>query len=241
MLSAAQLPISMDVQTTLSDVQDDLHGLALTLENFKDTVGDEIRRALREEVGSVFTTEFFEQLKSAGLVSSNRAEAEYQMAELQREIASLRDDKLCADHDLLERICALSLAEQTSTPHSTQQTSIPHGFVCPITLDVMEDPVSVFESGIAYERMALEEALRHNPCLEPLTGKVYAKRLQYSPNVNLRQAISEWREGGGGLCRALAGGRTFALLLPALHLSLGRVRWEDNEARHGDALPLGGL
>ncbi len=63
-------------------------------------------------------------------------------------------------------------------------------FNCPITGDVMEDPVFTAD-GHTYERGAIEQWL-HQHNTSPLTGK----RLDHArlvPNFSLRKAIEEWR------------------------------------------------
>ena len=67
---------------------------------------------------------------------------------------------------------------------------IPRSFICRITTRVMEDPV-VGPSGCTYERSAIEEWLdTHDTC--PLTGKELTREVLV-PNLNLREAIEEWR------------------------------------------------
>ena len=63
-------------------------------------------------------------------------------------------------------------------------------FICSITCDVMDDPVSTID-GQTYERGAIEQWFR-NRNTSPLTGALLDdKRL--IPNISLRNAIEEWR------------------------------------------------
>ena len=65
-------------------------------------------------------------------------------------------------------------------------------FMCPITFDVMVDPV-VASDGHSYERDAIQDVLdRGNDPRSPLTREALSRTLV--PNVNLRQRI-EGREG----------------------------------------------
>ena len=64
-------------------------------------------------------------------------------------------------------------------------------FKCPITKEVMWDPVQI-ASGQTYERSAIEKwFLQHTTC--PTMG-VELKDLNVHPNIALRQSIAEWRE-----------------------------------------------
>ncbi|KAK8468611.1 hypothetical protein PHAVU_006G068700 [Phaseolus vulgaris] len=69
-------------------------------------------------------------------------------------------------------------------------------FLCPLTKEVMRDPVVVLESSQAYERAAIEywfercvQDGREPTC--PVTGTVL-KSLELKPNVGLAGAIEEW-------------------------------------------------
>lgn len=64
-------------------------------------------------------------------------------------------------------------------------------FICPITKDVMRDPVQI-ASGQTYERSAIERwfADGHNRCP---TG-VELKNCKMKPNFALKQSIAEWRD-----------------------------------------------
>ena len=65
------------------------------------------------------------------------------------------------------------------------------GFECPITLEIMTDPVTLVASGQSYERHALEAWLR-NHGTDPLTGASISSKALV-PNVALRRQILEWR------------------------------------------------
>ena len=68
-------------------------------------------------------------------------------------------------------------------------------FLCPITHELMEDPVTC-EDGHSYERASIEAHFRSWPdgavCLSPKTG-LPLRTLDLIPNMNLRNAIEEWK------------------------------------------------
>ncbi|GLT63210.1 hypothetical protein SLA2020_357890 [Shorea laevis] len=69
---------------------------------------------------------------------------------------------------------------------------IPHEFLCPITLEIMTDPVIV-ATGQTYERESIEKWLnsKHRTC--PKTGQKLA-HLSLAPNFALRNLILQWCE-----------------------------------------------
>jgi hypothetical protein len=70
----------------------------------------------------------------------------------------------------------------------------PDSFLCPVTHDLMEEPV-VTSDGMTYEREAIEEWLRDHD-ISPLTGERLA-HTQLTPNLVLRSLIQEYREAQG--------------------------------------------
>ncbi|KAJ8599050.1 hypothetical protein CTAYLR_009819 [Chrysophaeum taylorii] len=70
---------------------------------------------------------------------------------------------------------------------------VPDHFKCPITLEMMEDPVFLFtQAGRSFERLALEQWLAHHPTVDPLTNETHATLLEFAPNRVLREVISAW-------------------------------------------------
>eukprot|EP01047_Picozoa_sp_COSAG01_P050771 COSAG01_NODE_5167_length_4438_cov_16.802720_4_plen_333_part_00 len=94
------------------------------------------------------------------------------------------------------------LAEVLSRPMLTRQlsnrsrhvikaalTEIPRQFLCPITYEVMKEPV-VCADGHTYEQEAIEEWLRHHDT-SPVTNAVLPMK-QTFPNYSLRSAIRDF-------------------------------------------------
>ncbi|EOD04946.1 hypothetical protein EMIHUDRAFT_69023, partial [Emiliania huxleyi CCMP1516] len=71
----------------------------------------------------------------------------------------------------------------------------PHDFVCPITTEVMSDPVMAAD-GHSYERSAIERWLA-SKSTSPLTGGELEHRILI-PNHTLRRQIGEWHEAHAG-------------------------------------------
>lgn len=69
---------------------------------------------------------------------------------------------------------------------------VPPFFVCPISLEIMKDPV-IMSTGITYDRESIETWLfsgRNNTC--PVTKQVITDSDQLTPNVTLRRLIQSW-------------------------------------------------
>jgi STIP1 family protein 1 len=69
---------------------------------------------------------------------------------------------------------------------------VPDYFMCPISMEVMRDPVTT-PNGVSYERRCLEEHLRHNGAIDPLTRKRLTLDM-LRPNTGLRAAIQDYLE-----------------------------------------------
>ena len=69
-------------------------------------------------------------------------------------------------------------------------TTPPHAFLCPITLEVMKEPV-VCADGHTYERRAIEEWLRAGKRTSPVTGKRLPSVTTVT-NFALRSSIEEF-------------------------------------------------
>ncbi|RLN52633.1 hypothetical protein BBJ28_00009659 [Nothophytophthora sp. Chile5] len=69
---------------------------------------------------------------------------------------------------------------------------VPDYFICPVSMEIMHDPV-VTPNGVSYERRCLEEHLRHNGPVDPLTRKRLTPDM-LRPNASLRSAIQDYLE-----------------------------------------------
>ena len=91
--------------------------------------------------------------------------------------------------DELEREKERVIAELKAA--KAQTANVPSQFVCPITGDVMQDPV-VTSDGFSYERKAIEKWLRHHDTSPMTNEKLPFKQLV--PNMALRSQILEYTE-----------------------------------------------
>jgi TPR repeat protein len=63
--------------------------------------------------------------------------------------------------------------------------------LCPISCDVMEDPVILLPAGMTYDRKQICQSLLQYPNLDPSSGVRYDGKLQYCDNVVVRQLLME--------------------------------------------------
>ncbi|CEG48983.1 hypothetical protein PPTG_04535 [Plasmopara halstedii] len=69
---------------------------------------------------------------------------------------------------------------------------VPDYLVCPISMEIMHDPVTT-PNGVSYERQCLEEHLRRNGAIDPLTRRKLTLDM-LRPNPSLKAAIQDFLE-----------------------------------------------
>ena len=82
-------------------------------------------------------------------------------------------------------------AREASTASSPRYTSAVHEFYCPITQDIMVDPV-VASDGFSYEREAINQVLSQPEPLSPMTREPLLSNV--FPNRNLKNRIAEYED-----------------------------------------------
>uniref|UniRef100_A0A2N9I2W7 RING-type E3 ubiquitin transferase n=1 Tax=Fagus sylvatica TaxID=28930 RepID=A0A2N9I2W7_FAGSY len=92
----------------------------------------------------------------------------------------------------LEETTALDVPVSSKSLRRCQSSLIPHEFLCPITLEIMTDPVIV-ATGQTYERESIQKWLDSNHRTCPKTGQ-YLFHLSLAPNFALKNLIVQWCE-----------------------------------------------
>ncbi|XP_057828596.2 U-box domain-containing protein 1 [Cryptomeria japonica] len=69
--------------------------------------------------------------------------------------------------------------------------NLPEELKCPISLDLMRDPVIV-ESGHTYDRTSISEWLDSGHCTCPLSGQKLPRQPPLIPNYAIRSLVSQW-------------------------------------------------
>mmetsp|Transcript_14225 Transcript_14225/g.35936 ORF Transcript_14225/g.35936 Transcript_14225/m.35936 type:complete len:872 (-) Transcript_14225:361-2976(-) len=86
-----------------------------------------------------------------------------------------------------------SSAEDKAQARATKKSREPPSmFICPITQELMENPV-VAADGYSYEGSAIEEWLRSGHSSSPMTNAPLAHQ-QLTPNFTMRSAIAQWKQ-----------------------------------------------
>ncbi|KAL9674502.1 hypothetical protein QQ045_030774 [Rhodiola kirilowii] len=85
---------------------------------------------------------------------------------------------------------ALDLPAQPKSFQRCPTLIIPNEFLCPITLEIMTDPVIV-ATGQTYERESIQKWLDSNHRTCPKTGQVLA-HISLAPNYAIRNLIMQW-------------------------------------------------
>ncbi|CAN4094088.1 unnamed protein product [Withania somnifera] len=101
--------------------------------------------------------------------------------------------------ELLNKLKRLAGMEETSTSdepvmakalEKCTSIAIPNEFLCPITLQIMTNPV-IISTGQTYEREIIQQWLDSNHHTCPKTGETL-KHLSLAPNFALKNLIEEW-------------------------------------------------
>lgn len=108
------------------------------------------------------------------------------------------DVKEQKERELKERKQSVSAATAQLLPDA-----ISDGFECPITRELMEDPVLLVGDGHSYERTAIETWFSTGRKISPMTGARLTNQL-IVPNHNLRKAIQHFLKQQPGLAALLA-------------------------------------
>ncbi|XP_017783076.1 PREDICTED: WD repeat, SAM and U-box domain-containing protein 1 isoform X2 [Nicrophorus vespilloides] len=111
-------------------------------------------------------------------------------------IMSLQDDEILANLELTEEQSEVFAKElnwlkkderQFNSSYWSKINEIPEEFICPITQEIMRDPVKISD-GFTYERRAITEWFMSGKYTSPMTNGVLSNT-DISSNVELRNAI----------------------------------------------------
>ncbi|XP_020203428.1 E3 ubiquitin-protein ligase PUB23 [Cajanus cajan] len=83
-----------------------------------------------------------------------------------------------------------------------EEVETPQYFLCPISFQIMEDPVTTV-TGITYDRESIEQwLLKAKECVCPVTKQPLSRSFQYlTPNHTLRRLIQAWSSSNTGVER----------------------------------------
>ena len=73
-----------------------------------------------------------------------------------------------------------------------EDETCPEDYMCPVSLEIMSDPVILVQSGVTYERAMIEECLFRRPGVDPLSGATFEEDARLIPNYALKGTIESW-------------------------------------------------
>ncbi|KAH9287648.1 hypothetical protein KI387_031765, partial [Taxus chinensis] len=120
--------------------------------------------------------------------------------ELKGDLETARVEKREPELHLLESLHKLlnpavlpdvNLLVPEDSPFSVDDLAIPSSFFCPITGQIMEDPVMLAEAGYTYERSAILKWFEGGNTICPNTGKEL-ENFELIPNLKLKQNMEEF-------------------------------------------------
>ncbi|XP_032713774.1 WD repeat, SAM and U-box domain-containing protein 1 isoform X3 [Lontra canadensis] len=103
---------------------------------------------------------------------------------------SLTDDLKIESLGLRSKV--LRKIEELRTKVKTLSSGVPDEFLCPITRELMKDPV-IASDGYSYEKEAMENWISKKKRTSPMTNLVLPS-VVLTPNRTLKMAISRWLE-----------------------------------------------
>ncbi|KAF5761595.1 putative U box domain, armadillo-like helical, Zinc finger, RING/FYVE/PHD-type [Helianthus annuus] len=203
----SQLGVSASMKQDLGQLCDVMQSV-----EFKTAVADEailkkIESGVNERnADSSYANNLLVSIAQALGISTERSSLRKELEDFKNEIedAKLRKDQAEAIQmdqiiALLERADATSSPEEKEKKYLTKRTSLGsqpleplQSFYCPITREVMVDPVET-ASGHTFERAAIEKWLADGSNFCPLTMTPLDKS-SLRPNKTLKQSIEEWKD-----------------------------------------------
>lgn len=110
---------------------------------------------------------------------------------LSKEEKSLSNTFLKVVHSILSDPQCIIFENTSTTP-----VGVPSEYICPITMDIMRDPVVLVESGNSYERTAICTWISSGKATEPCTGEEL-NNVSVTPNRSLKKLIYSYMESIG--------------------------------------------
>jgi uncharacterized protein len=215
MLSAAGVVIQGDVLEGVDELKKQNTTLQLIAQTYHNEILDQLERqsTLTEALPHIL----LQELIKLGVVS-NRQDYTLQMEDIAKEARELHSDRrnfnthkvqvdefiLLADNAIVQMVEQLSLNEsnkvyqQAYDSISAPKASPPPSnnelnalLQCPISLDRMQDPVTLFPSGHTFDKKSICVWLLTNPDCDPMSQKKYDTPMSIADNISLRQLLMQ--------------------------------------------------
>ncbi|XWS38019.1 hypothetical protein CRYUN_Cryun19dG0094600 [Craigia yunnanensis] len=173
----------------------------------EDKILEKIESGIQERnVDRCYANDLFVSIAEAVRVPDRKLAIKKVFDEFKTDIQDAKLEMDMAEARRMEQIVVLLEKADATTSYEEKAKSYLHernslgtqpleplqSFYCPITMDVMVDPVEI-SSGRTFERSAIERWFADGNKLCPLTS-IHLDALVLQPNKTLRQSIEEWKD-----------------------------------------------
>lgn len=207
LIPLTSLDLSMDIMDKSNDLFQEMEAAQFKADVAAEEIAVQIETGLRDRrKSSNFANNLVVQIAKAVGVGVDPVSLKKELEEFKKEKEAAESQKKQAEALQLQQVVSLldwadaanSSGEREKQYRDKRVSLGPHpfpalqSFYCPITQDVMDDPVDV-ATGHTFERSAIEKwfADGHNVC--PVTS-VELDNLNLKPNLILKRSIDEWKE-----------------------------------------------
>ncbi|KAL0002349.1 hypothetical protein SO802_016130 [Lithocarpus litseifolius] len=207
LIPLASLDLTSGISEEIGELCDKMQRAEFKAAMAEEEILEKIESGIQERnVDRSYANNLLVLIAEAVGISTERSALKKEFEEFKNEIESTRLRKDEAEAIQMDQIMALlERADATSSPrekeikHFSKRKSLGsqpleplQSFYCPITRDVMEDPVET-SSGQTFERSAIEKWFADGNKLCPLTMTSLNTSI-LRPNKTLRQSIEEWKD-----------------------------------------------
>jgi hypothetical protein len=207
LLPLASLNLSSAISEEIGELCDNMQRAEFKAAIAEEEILEKIESGIQERnVDRSYANNLLVLIAEAVGISTDRSALKKEFEEFKNEIENVRLRKNEAEAiqmdqimSLLERADATSSPKEKEIKYFTKRKSLGiqpleplQSFYCPITRDVMLDPVET-SSGQTFERSAIEKWFADGNTLCPLTMNTLDTSV-LRPNKTLRQSIEEWKD-----------------------------------------------
>ncbi|KAJ6729628.1 RING-TYPE E3 UBIQUITIN TRANSFERASE [Salix viminalis] len=207
LLPLASLDLSIGIIEEIEELRDIMQRAEFKAAIAEEEILVKIESGIQERVvDRSYANKLLVHIAEAVGISTDRSALKKEFEEFKSEIENARLRKNQAEAiqmdqiiALLERADAASSRKEKEIKYFSKRKSLGsqpleplQSFYCPITRDVMEDPVET-SSGQTFERSAIEKWLADGHEMCPLTMTPLDTSI-LRPNKTLRQSIEEWKD-----------------------------------------------
>jgi hypothetical protein len=176
---------SVNIQANTEGAMDTAHraieSMQTRLDAYHNDIADILLDIIRPGIQNI-PDEVIAKLREEGIVAS-RQDCMDQIRNIQEDpdLTEVKNEQL------------LQWALHVSLPPSNRpimDERMKKRLTCPISLDYMQDPVTLVQSGQTYDKASLCESLLQYPNLCPKTGQHFDKKLNYIDNYDAREDLT---------------------------------------------------